>query len=311
MRGPVASAEYEALAPLLPDDLSNPRDSLTEVRAKFDAVHGHDPGSDVLVEASDAGVWVRPGEPCSDESASSGGRAVFFVHGGGFVTSLAASYAFYAANVVRACGLPVFVAEYRLAPETRHPGQIDDLIASYEHLISEGRDPDQLVFMGDSCGGGMALAAAIRLRDAAVPGPGCLVSLCGWFDLEARGDSATRPTGRDPFLDPEWLRRRGRDYVGPDGDPADPAVSPVHADLHGLAPVLLHAGEIDRCRSDAERVAERIRLAGGRVDLEVWAAMPHGFHGLAGVIPEADRALGHVRRFIDEAIPCRGDRGSG
>ncbi|MCH7789265.1 MAG: alpha/beta hydrolase [Acidobacteria bacterium] len=287
------SAEYAQLAELLPDDFSNPDDSVAEVRAKFEMVHGHDPGDDVTLEVLEIGIWVR-----ANNSAAARRPVVFFVHGGGFVTSPAATYTFYGANIARKCGADVFVAEYRLAPETTFPGPIDDLVACYRSLIDAGTEPATVVFMGDSCGGGMALAALIRLRDEGDPLPAGLVSLCGWFDLEATGESAVNPIGRDPLLNVDWLRLRGRDYVGPDGDPSDPGASPLHAELNDLPPVLLHAGQLDRCRSDAERLTARLIQAGTEAELEIWPGMPHGFHGLVGAIPEADAALGEVNTFI-------------
>ena len=292
---PLASAEYEALAPLFPDDFSDPDDDIDAVRAKFEVVHGHDPGEGVIVEPSSSGlgVWVRPeaGEPAG---------TVFFVHGGGFVTSDAASYGFYGASVARATGWQVFVAEYPLAPESIFPTQLEALIEAFATEVSALAGP--VVLMGDSCGGGMAVALAVRearVRDRADG----IVSLCGWFDLLARGESATSPLGRDPFLNPAWLRRRGRDYVGPTGDPAHPQASVLHADLAGVPPMLLHAGEVDRCRSDAETLAERAGAAGVPVELRIWPAMPHGFHGMAGVIPEADAALGEVSDWLAHLTP--------
>ena len=72
------------------------------------------------------------------------------------------------------------------------------------------------------------------LRSLGAPMPACAVTLGGWFDLEASGESATRPVGRELFASPEFLRARGRDYVGPKGSLRDPLASPIHADLEGL-----------------------------------------------------------------------------
>lgn len=291
------SDEYEALAPLLPDDFSDPDDDLDAVRAKFAEVHGHDPGAGVVVEraSSGRGLWVR-----TEDGTPRG--TVFFVHGGGFVTSDAASYAFYGAMVARATGWQVFVAEYPLAPESVFPTQLEALSTAFGADVADRDEP--VVLMGDSCGGGMAVALAIRdgrVRDRTLG----IVSLCGWFDLAAGGESATDPVGRDPFLHPEWLRRRGRDYVGPGGHPAHPEASVVHAaddDLARLPALLLHAGEVDRCRSDAERLAARASAAGVPVEQRTWPAMPHGFHGLSGVVPEADAALADVRAWLDRRV---------
>lgn len=294
------SEEYRQLAELLPDDFSDPTDTIAEVREKFDLVHGHEPGPGVTVEERSDGVWVRP------EAGASGGRpVVFFVHGGGFVTSTAASYAFYGAHLVRACDVDVFIPEYRLAPETVFPGQLDDLAAAYRSLAEDGLAASS-VFMGDSCGGGMALSTLIAARDEGLPLPAGFVALCGWFDMEATGESAVAPLGRDPFLDPAWLRLRARDYVGPGGDVRSAAVSPLHACLADLPPALLQAGAVDRCRSDAERLADRWTSAGGDVQLAITPGMPHGFHGLAGVIPEADAALAQVSDFIRARVPSSG-----
>lgn len=287
-----SSEEYRQIAELVPDDFSNPEDSLAEVRAKFEMAHGHDPGDGVVVAADPFGVWVRPAT-----TPASPRPVVFFVHGGGFVTSTAESYAFYGANIARACDVDVFVAEYRLAPETIHPGQTEDLLSAYSHLLTT-HDPATVFFMGDSCGGGMALSVLLAARDQGLDLPAGFVGLCGWFDLEASGESAVNPVGRDPFLNVEWLRLRARDYVGPDGDPASPEVSSIHADLAGIPPSLLHAGAIDRCRSDAETLGERMEAAGTQVEVEIWSGMPHGFHGLVGVAPEADAALAKVAGFI-------------
>jgi monoterpene epsilon-lactone hydrolase len=296
-----ASEEYRQLAELLPDDFSNPMDTLDEVRAKFELVHGHDPGPGVHVEEVRDGVWVRPADRDGPRPT------VFFVHGGGFVTSPAASYAFYGANIVRACSTDVLVAEYRLAPETTHPGQLEDLVAAYERLIGD-HEPSSIVFMGDSCGGGMALAALVVARDRGLPLPAAFVGLCGWFDLEATGESAVSPIGRDPLLNVDWLRLRGGDYVGTEGDLAAPTASPLHADLSGLPPALLHAGAVDRCRSDAERVGAKIIEAGGSAEVKIWSGMPHGFHGLVGVIPEAEEAFGEVNAFLARVIANRRGR---
>ena len=144
------SDEYEALAQLLPDDLSDPGDDLEAVRAKFDEVHGHDPGPGVVVEAapSGLGLWVHP------EGGGSAGT-VFFVHGGGFVTSDAASYAFYGALLARATGWSVFVADYPLAPESVFPAQLDALSQAFATDVAAPRGAGvdgPVVLMGDSCG---------------------------------------------------------------------------------------------------------------------------------------------------------------
>ena len=297
----MASREFEQALKFFPKGISNPSDPLDVVREKFAAAHGHDPGDDVQVERVELGgvpcVWVTPkAEPKPD-------RTLFFVHGGGFVSCAAEEYTFYAGWAARDVGARVCIVGYRLAPEHHFPAQLDDLFAAYQALVAAGEDPGRMSFLGDSCGGGMAVATLLRLRDAGEPLPACAVSLCGWFDLTASGDSARNPVGEDPFLDPEWLRVRGRDYVGPDGDPQHPLASPIHGDLSGLPPLLLQTGQMDRCRDDATRLAANAGRAGVAVTLEIWPEMIHGFQGLYGSCPEPVWAFRHVRDFVRHHVP--------
>ena len=134
------SDEYESIVALIPDDFSNPSDSLAEIRAKFDFVHGQPVGDGVVIEDHELGLWVRPDGPHDD-------RVVRFAHSGGFVTSTAAMCAFWAAIVARECNLAVFLAEYSLAPEARFPAQLDELAAVDEMLLAAGHDPARMVFM--------------------------------------------------------------------------------------------------------------------------------------------------------------------
>lgn len=285
------SDAYESIVELIPPDFSNPADSLEEIRAKFDFVHGQPVGDGVEVEEIEHGLWIRPDTGHDD-------RVVLFAHSGGFVTSTAAMCAFWAAHVARECGLPTLVVDYSLAPEVRFPVQLDELAAAHDALLAEGHDPARTIFMGDSCGGGMAVALMVRQRDAGRPLPAAFVGFGGWYDLDATGVDAA--TNEDVFVNPDWLRLRARDYVGPDGDPAHPLASPVNADLSGLPPMLLQTGEVDPCLPGARVVAER---ADGPVVVDVVPAVAQGFQGMGTHIPEVASAWTRVRGWIDATVP--------
>lgn len=283
------SDEYESIVGLIPDDFSNPADSLAEIRAKFDFVHGQPVGDGVIVEEHELGLWVRPARGHDD-------RVVLFAHSGGFVTSTASMCAFWAAIVARECELAVFLVEYSLAPETQFPVQLDELAAAHDMLLAAGQAPDRTVFMGDSCGGGMAVATLVRQRDAGRPLPAAFVGFGGWYDLVASDVSAV--DNEDPFVNPDWLRLRAADYLGV-VDPAHPHASVVNADLSGLPPMLLQTGEVDPCLPGSRRVAARVD--GAVVD--VVPAVAQGFQGMGTHIPEVAEAWATVRAWVDRVAP--------
>ncbi len=295
------SPELEALLAGLKEDMFSAEYSLEVAREKLNAVHGHPIASDVRVEWTELGgvrcAWVEAPE------ASGSDRTLMLCHGGAYIAADGDGYLFYAEMLSRPCRAKVLLVDYRLAPAHRHPAALDDCVGAYTGLLESGVAPGTIGFIGDSCGGALAIASLLGLRDRDVPLPALAVTLGGWFDLEADGASAQEPVGRDPFANRAFLRARGRDYVGEAGSVRDPLVSPVHADLRGLPPLLLQVGQVDLTRDDAVRLAANAGQAGVDVTLEIYPEMVHGFQGLASAgIPEAVAALDRVADYVCKRI---------
>jgi monoterpene epsilon-lactone hydrolase len=296
------SREYQGLLDAMQQNLFGPGLSLEDARERLEGVHGHPISEDVGVEWITLGgvrcAWVTTPE------SGPGQRILLLCHGGAYIAAGGDGYLFYAEMLARACAMRVLLVDYRLAPAHRHPAALEDCAAAYRGLIDSDRRPDQIAFIGDSCGGGLAIGALVQLQRLGIAMPACAVTLGGWFDLEASGESATHPAGREIFASPEFTRARGRDYLGPDGDLQDPLASPIHADLKGLPPLLLQSGQIDLTRSDALTLANHAGRSGVEVTLEIHPKMIHGFQGLARAgIPEATHALTQVSRYLDSHIP--------
>jgi monoterpene epsilon-lactone hydrolase len=296
------SREYQGLLDAMQQNLFGPGLGLEEARERLEGVHGHPISGDVQVEWSTLGgvrcAWVDTPE------SGSGQRILLLCHGGAYIAAGGDGYLFYAEMLARACGMRVLLVDYRLAPAHRHPAALEDCAAAYRGLIDGDLRPEQIAVIGDSCGGGLAVGALVQLRRLGIAMPACAVTLGGWFDLEASGESATHPAGREIFASPEFTRARGRDYVGPDGDLRDPLASPIHADLAGLPPLLLQSGQVDLTRSDAITLADHAGRSGVDVTVEIHPGMIHGFQGLARAgIPEAIHSLTRVSRFLDSRIP--------
>jgi acetyl esterase/lipase len=294
----MASREYEQLRQHLSQqcDAADPPDV---VREKMHAIHPLEYPDDTIVERLELGgveaAWVSTPEADTD-------RWGFLVHGGAFVSTRLPHYLPYARNLSSFTGLRMLVHAYRLAPEDRYPAALDDTLGVYRAAVAAGLDPQRTAFFGDSCGGGIAVAAMCRLRDAGDPLPACFVGLTPWFDSLQEGDAAVNPRGLDPYVNREWIRARFRDYAG-DADPKDPSISPLRADLAGLPPLYLGVGQIDTTSDDSTRLAARAAAQGVDVTLDVSAEMIHGFHGLVGLFPEATAAMERVADFTRRRIP--------
>ncbi len=290
------SPEYEAFMASITSPLVSADDALEVAREKLEAMHGHPVAPGTKVEWTQYGgvraAWVTA-EPVQDSAG-----VLLLCHGGAFIAACGDGYLFYAELLSRHTGARVLMVDYRLAPQHLFPAALDDCVAAYRGLLDAGTAARDVVFIGDSCGGGLAIAALVALHDDGVEMPAAAIGLGAWLDLEAGRRSATHPDGADPFADARFTRARGRDYVGVDGDLRHPLVSPVHADLTGLPPLLLQVGQIDLTRDDAQALAASARRVGVDVRLEIWPEMVHGFQGLAAAgIPEGVAALEAVGEY--------------
>ncbi|MBV8835931.1 MAG: alpha/beta hydrolase fold domain-containing protein [Alphaproteobacteria bacterium] len=223
------------------------------------------------------GEWVRAG------AVSPG--SILYLHGGAYCVGSAASHRAIAAHLAQATGMPVFSADYRLAPEHPHPAAIEDAIAASRALATQG----PLVLAGDSAGGALALWAA-----RAVPATRALVLFSPWTDL-----SAAYPPRGDATVRGDWLAACARHYL------AGATPSLLAIDFAGLAPVLIQAGSDEILREDALSLHEALERCGVAVTCEIVPRRWHVFQLHAGWLPSADAAIARAAAFIADATAPR------
>jgi epsilon-lactone hydrolase len=150
-------------------------------------------------------------------------------------------------------------------------------------------------------GGGLTLALLLRLRDGGHPLPAAAVAMSPWTDLALTGASLVRNARSDPMLAVADTRLFAGCYLG-GFDPRHPYVSPAYGNPAGLPPTLIHVGSDEILHDDAMRMAKNMRAAGCHVELEVWPRMPHVWHLLASVVPEAAKAIARIGAFTDRTL---------
>jgi len=292
----VASQELETVLGLLGDASPLQGDDIPTMRAHMEAVSGAAPRPpDVRDEPIDIdGVeaeWTVAPESRDD-------HAIVYFHGGGYAIGSIASHRGLVTHLARAARCRVLNVGYRLAPESPYPAALDDATRAYQHALASGLDPGKLALAGDSAGGGLTLATLLRLRDEGLPLPAAAVGLSAWTDLTLQAASIRERAARDPMVTEPMLRMMADAYAG-EHDLRTPGISPRHAELRGLPPLLLQVGTDEILYDDSADLALRARAAGVDVTFDPWEDMIHVWHAFADLLPEGKQAIDRVGRWLD------------
>jgi epsilon-lactone hydrolase len=256
----------------------------------------------VRVEHSELGgvpvVTFSPPEIATQGAENEG--VVLFFHGGSYIFgSPRTSHADLIARLCLEVKATVIAPEYRLAPEHPYPAALDDARAVYEALTARTTTA-RIVLAGDSAGGNLALSLQLRLRDEGRPQARAALLISPWLDL-----SASRASCRDnePFDYgmSSFLLRHARDFAGT-VPLADARVSPLNAELGGLAPLYVQVGGAERLHDEAVELVHSARRAGVSAELDVVPDMPHNPPALAAFHTAAVAATSRLGRYVAERL---------
>lgn len=231
------------------------------------------------------------------------GKAILYLHGGGWICCGLNTHRRMVSRFSAAAGIPALSVDYRMIPVVPFEREVDDCLTAYRSLL-DGRDASDIVIMGDSAGGYLTFATALRARDEGLPLPAALVALSPMLDMDLESKLAHTNTRLDPSGDGRLLERLVGDLL-PHLDLTDPAISPIRADLTGLPPVLLTAGSTEILFSDSETMARRLVRAGVPTTLQVWHRQIHVFQMFGPLLPESRAAIADMGTFVRHAL----DRG--
>ncbi|WP_198028149.1 alpha/beta hydrolase [Bradyrhizobium murdochi] len=224
-------------------------------------------------------------------------RYVVHLHGGAYLLGFPALFRDFNWRIADVTGARVLCIDYRLAPEHPFPAAVEDVTAAYRWLISQCAEPRHVAFVGESSGGGLALASMMRLRNEGSSLPAAAVVVSPWTDLALTGQSLTDYGSSDPMVPVELMPKAVELYLG-NTDPRSPYASPLYGDPVGLPSTLVLAASDEALRDDAARMAERLRAAGCDVELELWPRMFHVWHMFARILPEGRAAIARIGTFL-------------
>lgn len=311
--------QLEAVLAELKGVLASPPSTIEGFREAWSTVMdrvvaGVEPVADACYEPVDVagvpGTWITV-------PASRADRVLLFTHGGGYAFGSVHTHRDFVARLAEACRARVLGIDYRLAPEHPYPAGVEDTVRAYRWLLDQGVDPAKLVLVGDSAGGGIALAALARITSLAggdspapaggdspasatgqrLPVPAGCAAISAWLDFEATGDSMDNNADKDPFNQRDVVLMVAAMYLA-GGSPED--ASPLHATLDGMPPLLLIAGGDEVLVDDTRRMAAAARDAGVQVTERIWDGLYHDFPIFDPLEPNSVEALRTLAGFVED-----------
>lgn len=223
-----------------------------------------------------------------------GRRAILYLHGGGFYGGSIRSHRNIAASFAKASSADVLLIEYRLLPQYRFPSQVEDAVTAFRWLLESGYDASNIVVIGDSVGGTLALQMSLRQIATNGETPAAVIALSPVTDFEGAGVPAH---GKDEVsVSRQWLQQVGKEYAGKESS-ALQTVSPINSDFSGFPPILLQVGDKEALRGDVQRLFEKLKAANVDVRLDVVQGLFHEASLFPFWLDQARRSNQNAARF--------------
>lgn len=230
---------------------------------------------------------------------------LLYLHGGGFTVGSVATHASLCRHLAHLAHCAVVSVDYRLAPQHKFPTAVNDAWDSLQwlhaHAASLGLDAQRMAVGGDSAGGTLSIVSALQARDAGLP---LCLQLLFYPGCAAHQDTSSHRTFAHGFVLEEpgitWFFSQ---YLNSQAERDDWRFSPLNApDLEGVATAWIGLAECDPLVDEGVMFADRLRMAGVPVDIEIYRGVTHEFIKMGRAIPEALRAHQDAARALRQAF---------
>lgn len=195
-----------------------------------------------------------------NEKKEANQKVILFLHGGAYVLQPSMMHFNMVNKIAQAIDAKVVFPIYPKAPKHQYRETYEKLEKLYRGLLEENTNPDSIIFMGDSAGGGLSLGFAIYLKELALPQPKELVLFSPWVDIATDNPEIASYEPFDPILKQSGIHEVAKLWAG--DDLKQPLVSPLFGDLSGLGRISIYIGTHDILYPDNRLLHEKLLKEG-------------------------------------------------
>lgn len=249
------------------------------IQRKFDIEKQHFDGMDYYV---------------FNKEKKTSGKSILYLHGGGYIKQPSVYHWRFLSKVAKETNVKIYVPIYPKAPNHQYKESFDKVLPVYESIL-ETSDKENIILMGDSAGGGFALALAQLLLEKGLTQPRKIILLSPWLDITMENPDAYAMEYKDPMLGIYGLIQMGKAYAG-DTDSNNYLLSPINGKINGLGEITLFVGTHEVFLPDARKFRDIAISKGARINYFEYPKMNHIF--VLYPIPEAKKATEKIVNII-------------
>lgn len=290
-------------------DGSDPAEGQIAMRNMMEAT-AQPPENFPLVTITEVDAGGVPAEWIVPKEGGDTAKRLLYIHGGAFFMCSPRTHRPITTTLAAETGYAVLSIDYRMMPEHSRLTGFEDCVTAYDWVLENGPDgassASHVYVAGDSAGGNLTLSLVHEAKQTGRRTPNAAVGIAPLTDGTMSSDSLIKNAPTDAVigdmiaaLEAIPVADRAAAQTASWGvEATDPRVSPIHGDLAGLPPILLHASESECLHDDAARFAEAAKAAGVDVTFKSWPDLMHVWHVYAPNVPEAVDALGEIASFM-------------
>jgi acetyl esterase/lipase len=241
-----------------------------------------------------------------DKNVINPSKIIYQLHGGSYLTPHTNVYFKNALRYLKISNkIQVVSLDYRIAPKYLFPSALEDAIEGWKYLLSNGYKKEDIIIVGDSAGGNLALALCLYLRDQLMSLPKGIILVSPWADMTDSGLSRVYNIQNDPMfgyskylkkiMAPEKTYMQKQDFK-------NKYVSPVFGEYDDFPSMLIQVGSNEVLESDSITIYEKALKKKVDVKLSRYHKMFHGFQFAGGILPEFKIAWYEIKTFVSEQL---------
>ena len=225
-------------------------------------------------------------------------RVVYYIHGGAYIANLISLHWDLIKVLVERTGATFIVPDYPLAPFATYVETYAMVEAAYQQILNT-TEPQNVIFMGDSAGAGIALGLAQKLKKENKPQPDQMILLSPWLDITMSNPDILIVDKQDHLLSKSGLIAAGKAYAG-NSEPTNYLLSPIYGDFNGLGKISLFIGTNDLLICDSRKISKMMTEQNIPFNYFEYPKMFHAFMAVTK-LREAMDAIGHIEKLIENS----------